>query len=99
MRAERSFASSELPAEPLSEARTQLPWAKARLGAQGWAGEIVVFIDRAVHETRTRARLTKAMPMLISFWRLLSDLTASFLRHGCGSLAAGRALSRLVSVL
>ena len=31
------------------------------------------------------------MPMLISFWRLLSDLTRSFLRHGCGSLAASLA--------
>src|SRR6476620_3860980 len=34
--------------------------------------------------------------MLMSFWRLLSDLTKSFLRHGCGSLAASLAFfSRL----
>lgn len=38
------------------------------------------------------------MPMLISFWRLLSDLTRSFLRHGCGSLAASLAFFSLLSM-
>ena len=38
------------------------------------------------------------MPMLMSFWRLLSDLTRSFLRHGCGSLAASLAFFSLLSV-
>jgi len=38
------------------------------------------------------------MPMLISFWRLLSDLTKSFLRHGCGSLAASLAFFSLLSL-
>ena len=38
------------------------------------------------------------MPMLTSFWRLLSDLTKSFLRHGCGSLAASLAFFSLLSL-
>jgi membrane protein len=38
------------------------------------------------------------MPMLTSFWRLLSDLTKSFLRHGCGSLAASLAFFALLSL-
>jgi len=38
------------------------------------------------------------MPMLISFWRLLSDLTRSFLWHGCGSLAASLAFFSLLSL-
>ncbi len=38
------------------------------------------------------------MPMLISFWRLLSDLARSFLRHGCGSLAASLAFFSLLSM-
>ena len=36
--------------------------------------------------------------MLTSFWRLLSDLTKSFLRHGCGSLAASLAFFSLLSL-
>jgi membrane protein len=36
--------------------------------------------------------------MVLSFWRLLSDLTRSFLRHGCGSLAASLAFFSLLSV-
>ncbi len=36
--------------------------------------------------------------MLISFWRLLSDLARSFLRHGCGSLAASLAFFSLLSM-
>src|SRR6476469_10334857 len=38
------------------------------------------------------------MPMLMFFWRLLSDLTKSFLRHGCGSLAASLAFFSLLSL-
>jgi membrane protein len=38
------------------------------------------------------------MAMLTSFWRLLSDLTTSFLRHGCGSLAASLAFFSLLSL-
>ena len=38
------------------------------------------------------------MPMLMSFWRLVSDLTRSFLRHGCGSLAASLAFFSLLSL-
>ena len=38
------------------------------------------------------------MPMLMSLWRLLSDLTKSFLRHGCGSLAASLAFFSLLSL-
>jgi membrane protein len=38
------------------------------------------------------------MPTLISFWRLLTDLTTSFLRHGCGSLAASLAFFSLLSM-
>jgi membrane protein len=36
--------------------------------------------------------------MVLSFWRLLSDLMRSFLRHGCGSLAASLAFFSLLSV-
>lgn len=36
--------------------------------------------------------------MLISFWRLLADLTRSFLWHGCGSLAASLAFFSLLSL-
>ncbi|HSF69946.1 MAG TPA: YihY/virulence factor BrkB family protein [Nitrospira sp.] len=36
--------------------------------------------------------------MLTSFWRLLSELTKSFLRHGCGSLAASLAFFSLLSL-
>ncbi|HKY73237.1 MAG TPA: YihY/virulence factor BrkB family protein [Nitrospira sp.] len=36
--------------------------------------------------------------MLTSLWRLLSDLTLSFLRHGCGSLAASLAFFSLLSL-
>lgn len=36
--------------------------------------------------------------MLTSFWRLLSDLAKSFLRHGCGSLAASLAFFSLLSL-
>jgi membrane protein len=38
------------------------------------------------------------MPMLMSLWRLLSDLIKSFLRHGCGSLAASLAFFSLLSL-
>jgi len=38
------------------------------------------------------------MPMVRSFWRLLLDLTRSFLRHGCGSLAASLAFFSLLSL-
>ena len=38
------------------------------------------------------------MPMLMFFWRLLSDLTKSFLRHGCASLAASLAFFSLLSL-
>jgi membrane protein len=38
------------------------------------------------------------MPTLISFWRLLVDLAKSFLRHGCGSLAASLAFFSLLSL-
>ena len=38
------------------------------------------------------------MPMLMSFWRLLADLTRSFLRHGCASLAASLAFFSLLSL-
>lgn len=38
------------------------------------------------------------MPTLISFWRLLLDLAKSFLRHGCGSLAASLAFFSLLSL-
>jgi membrane protein len=38
------------------------------------------------------------MPMLMSLWRLLVDLTQSFLRHGCGSLAASLAFFSLLSL-
>jgi membrane protein len=38
------------------------------------------------------------MPMLKSLWRLLSDLVRSFLRHGCGSLAASLAFFSLLSL-
>jgi membrane protein len=38
------------------------------------------------------------MPMLTSIWRLLSDLIKSFLRHGCGSLAASLAFFSLLSL-
>lgn len=38
------------------------------------------------------------MPMLMSLWRLLSDLIRSFLRHGCGSLAASLAFFSLLSL-
>ena len=38
------------------------------------------------------------MPMVRSFWRLLSDLMRSFLRHGCGSLAASLAFFSLLSL-
>ncbi len=38
------------------------------------------------------------MPMLMSSWRLLSDLTRSFLRHGCASLAASLAFFSLLSL-
>lgn len=36
--------------------------------------------------------------MLMSFWRLLADLTRSFLRHGCASLAASLAFFSLLSL-
>lgn len=36
--------------------------------------------------------------MVRSFWRLLLDLTRSFLRHGCGSLAASLAFFSLLSL-
>lgn len=36
--------------------------------------------------------------MVRSFWRLLSDLMRSFLRHGCGSLAASLAFFSLLSL-
>jgi membrane protein len=36
--------------------------------------------------------------MLMSFWRLLVDLTRSFLRHGCASLAASLAFFSLLSL-
>jgi membrane protein len=36
--------------------------------------------------------------MLMSFWRLLVDLAKSFLRHGCGSLAASLAFFSLLSL-
>lgn len=36
--------------------------------------------------------------MLTSFWRLVVDLTKSFLRHGCGSLAASLAFFSLLSL-
>src|SRR5574342_173165 len=35
---------------------------------------------------------------LLSFWRLLKDLSSSFLRHGCGSLAASLAFFSLLSL-
>src|SRR5262249_58623876 len=38
------------------------------------------------------------MAMLVSFWRLVVDLTRSFLRHGCGSLAASLAFFSLLSL-
>ncbi len=38
------------------------------------------------------------MTALLSFWRLLQDLTKSFLRHGCGSLAASLAFFALLSL-
>jgi membrane protein len=38
------------------------------------------------------------MPMVRSFWRLLLDLMRSFLRHGCGSLAASLAFFSLLSL-
>ncbi len=38
------------------------------------------------------------MPMLMSFWRLVVDLAKSFLRHGCGSLAASLAFFALLSL-
>ena len=38
------------------------------------------------------------MAMLISFWQLIVDLTRSFLRHGCGSLAASLAFFSLLSL-
>jgi membrane protein len=38
------------------------------------------------------------MPILTSSWRLLSDLTKSFLRHGCASLAASLAFFSLLSL-
>jgi membrane protein len=38
------------------------------------------------------------MSMLTSFWRLVVDLTKSFLRHGCGSLAASLAFFSLLSL-
>lgn len=38
------------------------------------------------------------MPTLMSFWRLLLDLAKSFLRHGCGSLAASLAFFSLLSL-
>ena len=36
--------------------------------------------------------------MLMAFWRLLADLTRSFLRHGCASLAASLAFFSLLSL-
>ena len=36
--------------------------------------------------------------MLMSLWRLLADLARSFLRHGCGSLAASLAFFSLLSL-
>src|SRR5215813_5636882 len=38
------------------------------------------------------------MAMLISFWQLIVYLTRSFLRHGCGSLAASLAFFSLLSL-
>jgi membrane protein len=38
------------------------------------------------------------MTMWTSFWRLVLDLTKSFLRHGCGSLAASLAFFSLLSL-
>src|SRR5262245_66690557 len=38
------------------------------------------------------------MTMLRSFWQLVVDLTRSFLRHGCGSLAASLAFFSLLSL-
>jgi membrane protein len=38
------------------------------------------------------------MPMLTSLWRLLADLTRSFLHHGCASLAASLAFFSLLSL-
>ena len=38
------------------------------------------------------------MTALLSFWRLIQDLSRSFLRHGCGSLAASLAFFSLLSL-
>jgi membrane protein len=38
------------------------------------------------------------MSMLTSFWRLVLDLSKSFLRHGCGSLSASLAFFSLLSL-